>query len=112
MGVYLFGLLTFIIDGFKLAAYGVKQGGIGSILAGGFSPLKRNSRTSVNTNDVVSLHKMDCYKYVFLIIICKRHLHQLFPPSPMLLFQTQNQTQQKIKEPWLLMIILQKMMVS
>ncbi|KAI8992520.1 SH3 domain-containing protein [Pilobolus umbonatus] len=37
-------------DKFKLAAFGVKQGGIGSILAGGFSSLKRSStnRTSVN----------------------------------------------------------------
>lgn len=37
-------------DAFKLAAYGVKQGGIGSILAGGFS-LKRSStsaRSSMN----------------------------------------------------------------
>lgn len=32
-------------DAFKLASYGVKQGGIGSILAGGFS-LKRNGTTS------------------------------------------------------------------
>ncbi|KAI9474038.1 MAG: SH3 domain-containing protein [Benjaminiella poitrasii] len=36
--------------GFKLAAYGVKQGGIGSILAGGFS-LKRNS-TTCNRNSL------------------------------------------------------------
>ncbi|KAI8366916.1 hypothetical protein BD560DRAFT_150396 [Blakeslea trispora] len=41
-------------NGFKLAAYGVKQGGIGSILAGGFG-LKRSSttaghRTSIQSN--------------------------------------------------------------
>lgn len=55
----------FIEDSFKLAAYGVKQGGIGSILAGGFS-LKRTSTnsnrssvndrpTSTNTESNVSL---------------------------------------------------------
>lgn len=36
-------------DAFKLAAYGVKQGGIGSILAGGFS-LKRSSTTSARSS--------------------------------------------------------------
>lgn len=36
-------MCVIIEDAFKLAAYGVKQGGIGSILAGGFSGLKRSS---------------------------------------------------------------------
>lgn len=43
---------------FKLAAYGVKQGGIGSILAGGFSlrkkSTKRDSLSSSEDNQAVS----------------------------------------------------------
>jgi hypothetical protein len=35
-------------DAFKLAAYGVKQGGIGSILAGGFSLKRSSTRSSMN----------------------------------------------------------------
>lgn len=41
--------IFYIEDAFKLAAYGVKQGGIGSILAGGFS-LKRSSTTSARSS--------------------------------------------------------------
>ncbi|KAI8979194.1 hypothetical protein BDF20DRAFT_912820 [Mycotypha africana] len=36
---------------FKLASYGVKQGGIGSILAGGFGGLKRQSHNKTNSHE-------------------------------------------------------------
>jgi hypothetical protein len=62
-----------------LAAYGVKQGGIGSILAGGFSSLKRNStqRSSINerpTSTNSSTHSSelpsvsDFYEYTYIYI--------------------------------------------
>ncbi|KAI8879754.1 SH3-domain-containing protein [Backusella circina FSU 941] len=41
-------------NGFKLAAYGVKQGGIGSILAGGFNTKRRSSTRSSSMDNTVS----------------------------------------------------------
>jgi hypothetical protein len=37
-------MLNFFTATFRLAAYGVKQGGIGSVLAGGFPMLKKTGR--------------------------------------------------------------------
>lgn len=36
---------------FKLAAYGVKQGGIGSVLAGGFPTLKKTGSANKKTDE-------------------------------------------------------------
>jgi hypothetical protein len=56
-------------DAFKLAAYGVKQGGIGSILAGGFSLKRSSTRNSMSAERPTSTNSTSSHSEVSVSII-------------------------------------------